>query len=136
MHVSPEFVLELMEFRTHPLPHCLPQHDELPVPRLITAMRESKEVEGFGLPRASSLAVPGRIAAKLDQASFLGVQFKVKLVESLPQVLQESLGILTVLESCCDVVSKSHDDHLAVCMLLPPLLDPEVKHVVEIYVRQ
>src|SRR5262245_50689546 len=41
-----------------------------------------------------------------------------------------------MLESSHEVISKTHEDYLAACLLLSPLLDPEVENMVEIDVRQ
>ena len=62
-------------------------------------MREAKKVEGFGLSLATPLAILGRVPPECNQASFVGMQFQLELVETLPQVLQKTLRILTVLKA-------------------------------------
>ena len=55
---------------------------------------------------------------------------------ALGQLCQESFGVRFDLESRHDVIRKPDDDDVASGVLLAPCLDPEVKHVVEIDVRQ
>src|SRR3954466_401944 len=64
------------------------------------------------------------------------MQFQAKLQEALLQFHQESLGIRAMLESYNEVICETHYDYVAVCPLLPPLLSPQIEHVVEIHVRQ
>src|SRR5262249_37325682 len=54
----------------------------------------------------------------------------------LAQLFEEPLGLLTMLESNDEVVGEAHDHDISERLLLPPLLDPEVEHVMEIDVRQ
>ncbi len=64
------------------------------------------------------------------------MHLQAELLETLLQLRQESLGVRAMLESHNEVIRETHHDNVAVCPLLPPLLDPQVKHVVEIDVRQ
>ena len=124
--VQPSLQLDfdLAKFRLQPFPHRLPKHYEFPIPCLVTRMCEAKKVERLGLPLAAPFAVLGSIAAEFHQARLFGVQFKMEPLESLPEFLQESLGVLAVLESYREVIGKAHDDHFTASMPLPPLMDP------------
>src|SRR5439155_17088050 len=84
----------------------------------------------------AGLPVFGREPAKLKQPRLLGMQFQAKLQEALLQFHQESLGIRAMLESYNEVICETHYDYVAVCPLLPPLLNPQIEHIVEISVRQ
>ena len=91
-------------------------------------------VSGFPSPARSP--VLGRERPELDQPRLLGVQLQAELREPLAQLRQEPLGLRSVLESHDEVVREPHDDHVAARLLLPPPLDPEVEHVVQVDVRQ
>jgi hypothetical protein len=136
MQTTPEFFLDLSEFCLHAIPHGLPKHDKFPIPGPVARVREPKEVERFRLPVATSLAILSGVPPKFDQASFVRMQFQVEPVESLPQVLQELLGILAVLKADCKVIRKTHDDHIAARVLPPPLVSPQVEHVVQVHIRK
>ena len=98
-------------------------------------MCETEEVERFRLSLATTLAVVGGEPPKLNQACFVGMQFQRELVETVPQVLVEPLSIRTVFEAHHDVVSKTHHDNVTARMPTPPLIGPQIKHVVQVYVR-
>ena len=71
----------------------------------------------------------------MSQTCLLGVQLKVELLETLPKLLQESLGIIPVLESNHDIVNVAHNDDVSSRLTLTPLLDPQIEHIMEIDVR-
>jgi hypothetical protein len=54
-------------------------------------MREAQEVERLRFAAATLSPILLRIAAKLDDARFVGVQFQSELRESLAQLRQEPL---------------------------------------------
>ena len=62
-------------------------------------MRETEEVERFGLSLATTLSVVSGGPPKLDQARLVGVQLQGKLAETFPQVLLKLLGIRSVFEA-------------------------------------
>ena len=64
------------------------------------------------------------------------MQFQVELPTPLGELGPESFGIRLDLESHHDVIGEAHDDDVALRTLLTPGLDPQVKHVMEIDVRQ
>ena len=99
-------------------------------------MREAEKVECLGLPFSTPLPVVDRKRTKFQQLRFLGMQFQVELPHSLSEFRPELFGIRFALESNHDIVSKSHDDDIAVRPLLTPRLDPQVEHVMKIDVCQ
>jgi len=99
-------------------------------------MRETEEVERFGLSLATTLSVISGEPPKLDQACFVGVQFQRKLVETFPQVLLEPLGIRAVFEAHHDIIGKTHHDYVTARMLTPPLIGPQIKHVMQVHIRK
>ena len=98
-------------------------------------MRKTQEVERFRLPLSAFRRLCSR-AAELEQARLVGMQLQPEPRESLAQLGQKLIGILTMLESRHEVVSKTHNDHIAVSMLPSPSLNPQVEYVVQVDVRQ
>src|SRR5207249_2072156 len=76
-----------------------------------------------------------RIAAELDQAGLVGMQFQSELRETFSKIVEELLGFISMLKAQDEVVSKTDDDHVA-ARRLSPSLDPEVEHVVKVDVSQ
>jgi hypothetical protein len=131
-----QFRFDFLQLRAFPLTHRPPQHRELPLSRLATAMREAQKVEGLGFPLTTRLALLGRPATKLDDARFLGMQFQFELGEAFRQFVMKLLGILLVLKAHYEVIGPPDDYHVAFGFCLSPVLHPEVEHVVQIEVRQ
>jgi hypothetical protein len=48
----------------------------------------------------------------------------------------EALGLVAILESYDEVVRETDEDHIALCLHLPPLLDPQVEQVVQVDIGQ
>lgn len=74
--------------------------------------------------------------AKLDQSGLFRVEAQRELSEPFSQVIQETLRILPVLETDNTIVAITHDDHVAGCMALAPLLNPKIVDVVQISVGE
>ena len=112
----------------------VPQYNELPFPGSTAYVRKSKEVKRLGFAQPSAPAVLLRKSSKFDQSGFIGMQFKIKLSKTLNKHFLELLGILSVLEAHHKVIAKPHDDHVAGCTRLPPVVRPDVEDVVKINV--
>src|ERR1700692_4867049 len=56
------------------------------------------------------------------------MQLQVELPHSFRQLCPEPLGIRFSLESNDDVVCKSHDDYITVCLFPAPRLNPQVEY--------
>jgi hypothetical protein len=63
------------------------------------------------------------------------MKFKVKLAKSFAKCFQELLRLCSVLEPKHNVVSVPDDDHIALCLLAPPLIGPKIQDIVKIDVR-
>src|SRR5688572_112772 len=89
-----------LQFAPQPLGDRLPP-DRKPstLPGLPADVRESQKIEGVGFALSSPLPVLLRKTPKLDQPRFLRVQLQPELPHSLPQLLQECVCVLPVLES-------------------------------------
>src|SRR5207247_10941036 len=95
----PKLELHHLQLRLPPHAHRLPQHRELPLPRLSAAVREAEKVEALGSPAAPASPVGRREAAELDEARLVGMQRQPELREPLAQLGEELLGLLPMLES-------------------------------------
>jgi hypothetical protein len=93
-----QFRFDFLQLSAFPLTHRPPQHRELPLSRLATAVREAQKVEGLGFPLATRFSLLDRKAAKLNHARFLGMQFQSELGEALRQFMVKLFGILLVLK--------------------------------------
>jgi len=114
----------------------LPKH--LEPSRLVRRadVREPQEVEGLGLSLAPALSVWHGEPPKLDQPGLFRVQLQSELRHPLAKIVQEPLGFRSMLESNNEVVGVAHDDHVPVCPLPSPLLDPQVERVVQVEIGQ
>ena len=105
----------------------------LVLPQQCVKPRKSK-VCGFALsPAASVLAGE---APELDQPRLVGVQRQPELAQPLGHLAPEALGIVPVLEPGNPVIGIAHDDHVALGVAPPPLLDPQIERVVQVDVGQ
>jgi hypothetical protein len=76
------------------------------------------------------------VSAELDQTRLVGVHLESEAFEACLEVGPEADRIGLVLEAHHEVVGVAHDDHLTAGDALPPLLYPEVDHVVQVDVRK
>src|SRR5437764_13602141 len=97
-----------------------------------TNVSEPQKVEGFWLSFSPPLPVLDGMPPELDQARLIRVEFQSKFAQPLPQLLQETLCLFSVLKPQHSVVRVAYDDHLALSHLLPPCLHPNIEHVVQI----
>jgi len=132
MQPLPKLGSDLLQLPPHALLLGLPQHDELPLPRLVAAMRKAKEIEGLGLPLAAPASILDRKAAELEQVRLVGVQLQTELRQSRSKLSQEALGIRPVLKAADDVVGEPHEDHIPGRLSPSPVLGPQVEGVVEV----
>src|SRR5450755_78582 len=92
-------------------------------------VREPQKSERLWLAKSSRLAFAGGEPPELDQARLLGVQLQAELRESVAKLRPEPLGVVPMLESHHEVVSKAHDYHIAARVPTPPLLGPQIEDV-------
>src|SRR5580704_9926495 len=136
VHASPQFFFQSPQLSLPPLTHRLAQYRELSLPSLPATVRKTQEVERLRFAVAPVSSVLLRVAAKLNDSRFVGMQLKTEPREAFAQFCQKLLCFGTTLESGHEVVGKANEDYLPVRLLLSPLLDPEVEYVVQIDVRQ
>src|SRR5918995_6727245 len=136
MPASHELGLNPAQLRTQPLLARDPLKLEPPVPRLRADVREPEKLERFRLRESARLSALSGEPPKLDQPRLALVQPQIELREPLAKTSPEPLGVPTMLESHHEVVRITHDDHLAARVTTSPLVDPQVKDVVQVHVRQ
>ena len=137
MHASLKFGFYLPQLGLQPLADGLPQNREAPtVPLLRTDVRETEEVERFRFSLAAPVSISGREQPELDKPRLIGIQLQPELSEALLKLQLESFGIHLTLKAQHDIVGKSYDDDIAVSLLPSPCLNPEIKHVMQVDVRQ
>src|SRR6266851_6647881 len=132
-----QLLFHFTELGAFPLAYRAPINREHPVAPLPgTTVREAKKVECLRFPLPASFSVVGRKPAKLEQTRFLRMQFQFELGEAFRQFRLKLLSLSLVLKAHDEVVSPADHDHVPFGFSLPPLLHPEVKHVVQIDVGQ
>src|SRR5437667_185131 len=137
VHATLKFGFHRVQLRLQPFAYRLPQHRKPSItPLLYADVRKAEKVECLGLPFSTPLPVVDRKRTKFQQPRFLGMQFQVELLHSFRKLRPKLIGIRFALESNHDVISKSHDDHIAVRALLTPCLDPQIEYVMKIDVGQ
>src|SRR5262245_14364274 len=136
MHASPQFLFQGPQLGLLPLAHRLSQDREVPLPGPCANVRETQEVERLRLAFPTLAPILFRKAAKFDDARLIGMQLKAEVRESLAQFRQEPLCFIPMLESRHEVIGKANEDYLPARLLPSPLLDPQVKYIMQIDVRQ
>lgn len=99
MTTLPKLDLEFRQLGPHAFRNRCPAKREPALPGHVAAMREAEKVERFRSSFSASLTVPGRAAAKLDQAGLRVVEFQAKFGESRPEFVQTSFRVHFTLET-------------------------------------
>ena len=137
VHASLKLGFHLVQLRLQLFTDRLPQHREASIaPLLYADMRKAEKVERLRFSFATPLPLVDRIRTELQQPRFLGMQFQVELSHSFRKFCPKLIGIRFAVKAHHDVVRESHHDDIAVCPLLTPRLNPQVKNVVKVDVRQ
>ena len=92
--------------------------------RLIAHVRKAEKIKRLGTPVASSLSLLGRIAAELDQTSFLLVQLQAEFGEACSEHFQACRCLLAMLKAHHKVIRIADDDDVAPGVVVTPPLDP------------
>src|SRR4030095_1245818 len=116
--------------------HRLPEHDKLSLARLSAAVGKPKKVKGLRLSFSPPTPIWLRIPAKLNQACLLRVKFQPKAGQQLPKPAYQPFSVFLSLKPNNEVIRKPHHDHVPSRFSSPPLLNPKIKHIVQIDVGQ
>src|SRR5436853_7547174 len=114
MHATTQLRFDLPEPGLPALTHRLPnQHEDVPLPRLATDVGKAEEVERLWLALAPARPLFGRVTTELDQPGLVRVQRQTEPRQPLAQLVQELLGLRSILEPQDGIVGKAHHDHVA-----------------------
>src|SRR5271167_857308 len=137
VHARFKFGLHRLKLRLPPFAHGLAQHREATLASLPAAVREAQEVKApRRAPITAILPIAPRTAPELDQSRLLGVQFQSKARKPFAQLGEEPLGLDLMLEPNDKVIGKAHHDDITAGLLLPPSLDPQVEHIMQVNIGQ
>ena len=125
-----------MQFRPHPLRRRVPPDHKMAFRVRATKVREPEERECFRFPLASLPPIRRRKASELDQPRLLRMNLQPELRQPLLKISQEPLSICPVLEAGDEIVSVANHNHVPLRDFLPPDLDPQIEHVVQVHVGQ
>ncbi len=92
--------------------------------RLVAHVRKAEKIKRLGTPVASSLSLLSRIAAELDQTSFLLVQLQAEFGEACSEHFQACRCLLAMLKAHHKVIRIADDDDVAPGVVVTPPLDP------------
>ena len=94
-----------------------------------------RKSESLRLPLSPLLTLLGRVATKADQPGLRRVQRQFELAQPFLEIIEERLRLMLVLEADNGVVRIADDDHVA-SRLAAPAMGPQIKHVMQVDVRQ
>src|SRR5512135_739846 len=134
MHAPPALGLDLVQLCPQPLRVGDALELKAPVPGLPANVREAKELERLRLSKAAGLSPPGGEPAELDQPRLLRRQLQAEPRKPAAKISQEPLSVTAMLEAHHVVVGEAHDDHVTMRVPPPPLVGPQVEHVMEVNV--
>jgi hypothetical protein len=130
VHSSLKFGCHLIQLRLQPCAYRLPQHREPSIAPLLHAdMCEAQKVERLRFPFSTPPPLVDRMRTELQQSRLHGMQFQVELLQAFRKLRPELVSIRFAVKSNHDVISLSHDDDIAVCALLTPRLDLQIKQL-------
>jgi len=99
-------------------------------------MRKTQEVERLRFAVATVPSILFRIAAKLDDSRFVGVQFESEPRKPLAQFGQKPLCFLAMLKARNEVIGKTDENYIPVRLLLSPSVPTENSIVLKKRKRQ
>jgi hypothetical protein len=102
-------------------------------PQMCLKPRKSKV---SGLPRPRALSVRRRVASELEESRLFRVQLQLEFLHSFTQFRPEPFGLVFELESNHDVGGVAQHDYVALRPLPSPCLNPQIKDVMKVDVRQ
>src|SRR5450755_830245 len=107
-----------------------------PAHLLRTNVREPQEIERVRLPVAAPGSILGGEPPELDQPRLLRMQHQPELREPAAKIGQEPLSVVAMLKARHVVVGVPHENHVPSRVAPPPLVGPQVEHVMKEDVRE
>ena len=132
MKTPSEFYFKFHKLNSNPLADAMPVYGEFPISVLTTYMGKTKEIKRLRFSFTLALAVLNCKPTKLDQPRFVLMQFQAKLRKSFPKIDQKPFSVFLVLKAHHEVIAEPDNDNLTTAMLTPPLVGPQIKHVMKI----
>lgn len=108
---------------------------EVPLLGLATIVRETKKGELLGLLAPLVRRFPSK-TTELDASGLLHCQRQPKFTQPVGQLLEERLGIASVLKTRQKVIGKAKVVRFALTLLLDFAAKPQVQHIVQVNIRQ
>jgi len=137
VHALSQFYFDHLQCRTHAFSHRMSMDCEPTIlSNLGTLVCETKEIENFRSALAASFTSFARIATKLDQTRFSLVEIQTKLGKPRAEFFQTRRCFILVLEANHEVIRITYYYHITAAAVFPPPLDPQVKHIMQEYVRK
>ncbi len=78
------------------------------------------------------LSISGGEPTELDQPRFLRMQLQTELREPVAELGKEPLSVFTMLKARHVVVGEPQEDHVPARVTPPPLVGPQVEHVMQV----
>lgn len=131
MHTTPLLGSHRVQLPSQSLPVGPSLHDEAAIPASCTVVREAEKGKRLWPPVAARFTSFGGEGTEFDEARFVFMKHQAKRGEAFTKVGCHLLSIRLVLEAHHEIVSVAHDHDSPVRVPLPPLMDPQVEHVVQ-----
>jgi len=127
-----ELRFKLHQFRPNPLVDAMTENRIFAISGLATYVCKTKKIKCFRLSFTSPFAVLGCKTPKLNKPRLAPMEFQIELPKALPKLSQEPLRVLPVLEANHEVITKPDKDNIARGVPSPPLVSPQIEHIVQI----
>src|SRR3954447_4112081 len=132
MHPSPHLGLDRMQLAAHLLLARDPLELEPSVLVLRANVREAQKLERLGLAVAAPGPMLGGEPPELDQPRLVRMQLQTEHREPFAKIGKEALGLVTMLKARHVVVGEPHENHVPARVAPPPLVGPQIEHVVQV----
>ena len=100
-------------------------------------MRETQKIKGLRSTQTSALAIALCEPSKLDEPGLVGMYLQIEASKPLLYGIKEALRLPLVLKPHYEIIGVPHDDRVAFRFVFAPLLlEPQVKDVMQVNVRQ
>ena len=136
VQAAEQFAANSLELGDPPFSYRPSPDGELVQAVLAAQMRRPEEVEAARIVFTRRLGFTDREAAETQQASLLRMQGQPELGEAHFQRLLKAHCLMVVLESQHTVVRVADHNHITGCVSSSPLIDPDVKDMVQVEIRQ
>ena len=136
VHAPSQFLLDPSERCPYAIAPCCSFDKELPTAVAFADEGKPKKVEGLRFSEPAPSSSFCRKAAELDQAGLVRIERQREPLEPLAHIVPEAPGIRLVLEADDNVISITHEDHVARGLAPSPAFGPEVEHVMQVNVGE